>query len=63
MEPTLDANDPIQREQLRRLFRVKRTETEMMAERGYRLDTAHVMRSDRTFVAIDLSTLSNSAIS
>jgi DNA-directed RNA polymerase subunit H (RpoH/RPB5) len=34
-------------ERLRRLFRVKTTEIEMMLDRGYRLDTVHIFQYDK----------------
>lgn len=61
MEPALDTNIPEQKERLRRLFRVKATETEMMVQRGNRLDLVSMMRSDRNFhpQQIDLTGLRN----
>lgn len=57
MEAPLDINIPAQKEQLRRLFRVKRTEGEMMLTRGYVLNPVYLMRSDRSFVSANLSWL------
>jgi DNA-directed RNA polymerase subunit H (RpoH/RPB5) len=64
MEPILDDNIPEQREILRRLFRVKATETEMMAQRGYRLDSVIMLQQDRNFnpLPLDLSGLSNPSL-
>lgn len=42
-------------ESLRRLFRMKRVEGEMMLARGFSLDEVHVMKKDRTWVATNLS--------
>lgn len=49
MENILDPNIPEQREALRKLFRVKATETEMMARRGYRLDSVLMLQRDQSF--------------
>lgn len=57
MEAPLDVNNPAQKEQLRRLFRVKSTEGEMMLTRGYVLNPVYLMRSDRSFVSANLSWL------
>lgn len=62
MERALDANNPEEREKLRRLFRVKKTEGEMLARRGYRLDIVDVMKSDRSFVRVNLSGLQDPAL-
>lgn len=61
MEPALNANIPEQKERLRRLFRVKATETEMMAQRGYRLDLISMLQSDHQFnpQPINLTNLKN----
>ena len=61
MEPVLNANIPEQKERLRRLFRVKATETEMMKQRGYRLDAVTMLKNDQRFNPkyINLSGLSN----
>lgn len=62
MERTLNANIPEEKEKLRRLFRVKKTECEMLAQRGYRLDMVDMMRSDRSFVKINLSGLQDPSL-
>jgi DNA-directed RNA polymerase subunit H (RpoH/RPB5) len=49
MEPVLNADIPEQKEKLRRLFRVKATEIEMMGDRGYNLRNIYMMRSDQQF--------------
>lgn len=60
METFLDANNATQRERLRRLFKVKKTEIEMLSARGYRMDVAFIMKSDRSFVQINsVNSLSN----
>ena len=61
MEAVLNANIPEQREILRRLFRVKATETEMMARRGYRLNSVMMLQRDQNFnqQPLDLTGLSD----
>ena len=61
MEAILDDTVPEQREILRRLFRVKATETEMMARRGYRLDSVMMLQQDHNFngTPFDLTSFSN----
>jgi hypothetical protein len=64
MESALDENVPEQKERLRRLFRVKATETEMMAQRNYRLDMVSMLRNDHQFnpQPINLANLRNPEI-
>ena len=64
MEPVLNESIPEHREILRRLFRVKATETEMMGRRGYRLNSVIMFQSDYNFNPnpLDLSGLSNPAL-
>jgi len=49
MEIPLNPNIPHEREMLRRLFRIKRIEGEMMKDRGYSLDEVNLFKTDLNF--------------
>ena len=59
MEPPLNPEIPSQREKLRRLFLTKKTEGAMLSQRGYSLSPVYMMKSNRSFVAVDLTGLQN----
>jgi len=63
MEAPFNPDLPQDREKLRRLFRIKRVEGEMMKDRGYSLEEVYMMKTDqtstRTFQAVNLTGLQN----
>lgn len=48
-------DSPVEREKLKRLFRVKKHELIMMQSRGFSLNKVYMMKSDRTFAEFDIS--------
>lgn len=54
MEAALNPDLPQDREKLRRLFRIKRVEGEMMKERGYTLSEVYLMTSNMDFRVVNL---------
>lgn len=59
MELPLNPDNLQDREKLRKLFRIKRVEGEMMKDRGYSLTEVYLLSSDRNFRQVDLSGLQN----
>lgn len=58
MDPPLNPQIPKQREQLRRLFIIKRTELEMMAQRGYDISTVSQIQNGKE-ITLDLRSFLN----
>lgn len=61
MATVLDPNVPAQREQLRRLFRIKRNELEMMKLRGYSLNPAAIPK-DGQYKSFDLESFTKPSL-
>ena len=59
MERPLNPELAAERERLRRLFLMKKTEGEMLSQRGYMLNQVAMMKADRSFIVVDLSWLQN----
>jgi len=51
----LDPNLPADREKLRRLFRIKKNELNMMLLRGFPLDRVYLMKGDNSFVEVNMT--------
>ena len=59
MVAALDANDPSDRETLRRLFRMKKNELAMMVLRGLPLNPVIMIRNDLSMIQFDMSGFPN----